>query len=70
MPRIEPPEASLVAVPGATPACLWVMRPLVVTDPIGHNIKFFKSTYQEINTELKRTFPFILNGIKKFKNKH
>lgn len=41
-----------------------------VADPIGHDFSFFKSTYQEIHTELKRTLPFILNEIKKFIKLH
>jgi hypothetical protein len=30
MPRVEPPAVFLVAVPGTTPACRLVMRPLAV----------------------------------------
>jgi protein-tyrosine-phosphatase len=44
-------------------------KPLAVpsiTDPIGHELKFFEKTYSEIYTEVKRVFPFVLNELKKF----
>lgn len=41
-----------------------------IADPIGHEPNFFKETYKEIHTELKRIFPFVLNEIKKFKMLH
>ena len=44
-------------------------KPLAVPsiqDPIGHELKFFENTYNDIFKEIKRIFPFLLNELKKF----
>jgi len=45
------------------------VKPLAVpsiADPIGHELKFFEKTYNDIFVEVKRVFPLILNELKKF----
>lgn len=37
-----------------------------IADPIGHELEFFRKTYAEIFSELKRVFPFLVNEIKGF----
>jgi len=37
-----------------------------IADPIGHEKDFFKSTFNEIHTELKRILPAILNEVKNY----
>lgn len=37
-----------------------------VSDPIGHDEKYFQNTFKEISNEIKRITPFILNEIKQY----
>jgi hypothetical protein len=37
-----------------------------VADPIGHNIEFFESTFKELQKEIRRTLPYILNNVKRY----
>ena len=37
-----------------------------ISDPIGHDEKYFKDTFREINAEINRIKPYIFSEIKKY----
>ncbi len=37
-----------------------------VADPIGHDYEFFRETFKEIRSEIKRILPFIFSDVRKF----
>jgi len=41
-----------------------------IADPIGHDLKFFKTTFREIYLELKRILPALLGQVRKFSSFH